>query len=627
MGDYGSGQSQQQTSLPPLPKPQAIIHLPNNVYAHKITDTIKLDHEQLSNYLSSINYLPDTIHKHAQLLAQLDENQIKQIGQSIGPNQLPLISLTVPDNNKNSDYNSGDAQMKINDDYSAPPQDYAPQQQSNSGYQQQQQQDYNSQQSPPPAPVTKKNCNKNSGYQQQQNSGYAQQQQQNSQNSQEYGSGNSNGYNSNGDGGNSYNNEAPQVEYQSGGGGKMENNNYDSGGNSYYSENSSGGGNSYENSDNAGGGGQSYSSNNNNNQEYGNSNSNEESGNYESSPFDYNFVQEILKHVMQQLEQLQIDPDNLNAYGKMEENSNEGGNNNYNSGGNSGGYESNSNSNNQQQQGGGYEVQGNSQGGIQLVDRPEGQEINYGYSINHGSYEQPNEQSNNNNYEPSYTSSSTTSQATSYHNINAPGIILDNKIPINSQEIKDSQHPSTITYQMPTINLELPKKQIDYIMKTISSNKKGRYAQPIMIKASHFKLPSNLNLGKIKQIAFIKSSKLNGLKELPYFNSNQLLSSNSNLNNYKLIPSMSKKEETKFESNPVLSAYGYGINLPSSKLYSSSSNKKSIILPLKNRSKRIGNSYSTFQTASSNIKSIISALPKISKKSIQKAVATKIEKK
>lgn len=68
---YGSSGGGQSPTIS-LPKPQAIIHLPENVYSHKITDTIKLDHEQLSNYLSSINYLPHTIHKHAQILAQLN---------------------------------------------------------------------------------------------------------------------------------------------------------------------------------------------------------------------------------------------------------------------------------------------------------------------------------------------------------------------------------------------------------------------------------------------------------------------------------------------------------------------------------------------------------------------------
>lgn len=647
--DYG-GQQQQPSA--PLPKPQAIIHLPDNVYTHKLTDTIKLDHEQLANYLSSINYLPDTIHKHAQLLAQIDHDQIKQYGQSIGPGQLPLISLTVPQDSKSSDYNSGDAQMKINDDYSAPQQqDYGGQ--SNSGYgqqdsynsqpqayeqpQQQQQQGYGQQQ-----PAPKKPCHHqsgNSGYQQQQQQGYGQQQQDYGQqnsggyaqqqqssggydqaNSQEqYGGGNSGGYDGGSNEQNNYN-EAPQVEYQ---GGQMENNyggdnsggnGYDSGnsGNNYYSGNNenSDGGNSYENQDN---GGQSYSNNNNNNQDYGNSN--EDSGNYESSPFDFNFVQDILKHVMAQLEQLQIDPDSLNAYGKSDD-SNGGGGGGYSSGEGQGG-------GNSAPQGyeGGY-VQANKQG-IQLYDRPpEGSNemINYGYSINHGSYEQPN--AGNQNYEPSYTSSSTRSQATSY-GTNEPAVILDNKIPINSQENKD--HPSTVTYQMPTINLELPKKQIEHIMKAISS-KKGRN-QPIMIKASEFKLPSGLNLGKIKTIAFIKSSKLNGLNQLPYINSQLLDNGPSGLNSnndYKLVPATSKKQETKYESSPVLSAYGYGVSMPSSKLYAtSSSNKKSIILPLKNRSKRLGHTYS-LQAASSNLKkSIISALPKISKskKSTPKAAA------
>ena len=113
--EYG-GQSQPTISLP---KPQAIIHLPENVYTHKITDTIKLDHEQLSNYLSSINYIPHTLHKHAQLLAQLDPADIQKYGQSINSNQLPLISLTVPSDSKNSEYN--DAQIKI-EEYPAAPQ-------------------------------------------------------------------------------------------------------------------------------------------------------------------------------------------------------------------------------------------------------------------------------------------------------------------------------------------------------------------------------------------------------------------------------------------------------------------------------------------------------------------------
>lgn len=671
MNDYG-GQSQSSQPAAPLPKPQAIIHLPDNVYTHKITDTIKLDHEQLANYLSSINYLPDTIHKHAQLLAQIDHDQIKQYGQSIGPNQLPLISLTVPQDSKSSDYNSGDAQMKINnDDYSAPQQDYGGQSnsgyggQSNSGYGQQEN-NYNSQPQAYEQPkgyeqpqqqgygqqaAPKKPCHHqggNSGYQQQQQpqqQGYGQQQQQgygqqqqgygqqqqnsggyDQANSQEqYGGGNS-GYGNDG-GSNEQNNyndapQAPQVEYQGGqgennyGGDNSAGNGYDSGnsgnsGNNYYSNENNDGGNSYENQDN---GGQSYS--NNNNQDYG-GNSNEDSGNYESSPFDFNFVQDILKHVMAQLEQLQIDPDSLNAYGKTDGGSNGGGystsggesqGNSYESGGAPQGYES------------GY-AQANKHG-IQLYDRPpEGSSemINYGYSINHGSYEKPS-------YESSYTSSSTRSQATSY-GANEPSVVLDNKIPINSQENKE--HPSTVTYQMPTINLELPKKQIEHIMKAISS-KKGRYNQPIMIKASEFKLPSGLNLGKIKTIAFIKSSKLSGLNQLPYINSQLVDSSSSGMNtasntDYKLVPATSKKEETKYESSPVLSAYGYGVSIPSSKIYaSSSSNKKSIILPLKNRSKRLGHSYS-LQTASSNIKkSILSALPKISKKSAPKpAVASK----
>lgn len=690
--DYG-GQQQQQSSVPPL-KPQAIIHLPDNVYTHKITDTIKLDHEQLANYLSSINYLPDTIHKHAQLLAQIDQDQIKQYGQSIGPNQLPLISLTVPSDSKGSDYNSGDAQMKINDDYSAPqqqdyggqsnsgygqqqdsynsqPQGYEQpqqQQQSSGGYGQQQssggygqqQQGYGQQQSSggygqqqssgygQQQVASKKPCSHqqggNSGYQQpQQQQGYGQQQQGYGQqqssggydqgNSQEqYGGGNAGGYDGGSNEQNNYNEapQAPQVEYQ---GGQMENNNYggdnSGGGNSYDSGNSGNsynaggnyenndGGNSYENQDN---GGQSYS--NNNNQDYG-GNSNEDSGNYESSPFDFNFVQDILKHVMAQLEQLQIDPDSLNAYGKTEDSNGGGG---YSSGGSEAAYEAAGNTAPQ-----GYEgyAQANKQG-IQLYDRPpEGSSemINYGYSVNHGSYEQPSGV----NYEPSYTSSSTRSQATSY-DTNEPAVILDNKIPINSQANKD--HPATVTYQMPTINLELPKKQIEHIMKAISS-KKGRYNQPIMIKASEFKLPSGLNLGKIKTIAFIKSSKLpSGLNQLPYINSQLLDAGSSALNSlnsntdYKLV-SASKKEETKYESSPVLSAYGYGVNLPSSKLYaSSSSNKKSLVLPLKSRSKRpLGHSYA-LQAASSNLKkSIISALtaPKSkSKKSTAKAAVAAV---
>lgn len=680
MSDYGGGQSQQSPPPPqqtaPLPKPQAIITLPPNVYSHKITDTIKLDHEQLANYLSSINYLPDTIHKHAQLLAQIDHDQIKQYGQSIGPNQLPLISLTVPQDSKNSDYNSGDAQMKLNnDDYSAPQQQDYGGGQSNSGYgqqdsynsqpqqqgyeqppqqggyeQQPQQQGYGQQQQAP----TKKPCHKggNSGYQQQQQQqqqqqGYGQQQQQaygqqqqpqqnsggyDQANSQEqYGGGNSGSSGYGNEGSNEQSNyndapQAPQVEYQ---GGQMENNNYggdNSGGNNGYDSGNSGNnyysnenneGNNYENQDN--GGGQSYS---NNNQEGGyGGNSNEDSGNYESSPFDFNFVQEILRSVMNQLEQMQIDPDSLNAYGKSEDSNGGGG---YSSGGeNQGnGYESQGNGAPQGYESG-YSSQANKQG-IQLYDRPpEGSSemINYGYSVNHGSYEQPNA-GNAGNYESSYTSSSTRSQATSY-GANEPAVILDNKIPINNQENKN--HPSTVTYQMPTINLELPKKQIEHIMKAISS-KKGRYSQPIMIKASEFKLPTGLNLGKIKTIAFIKSSKLNGLNQLPYLNSQLLDNSpsvmNSN-NDYKLVSSAtSKKEETKYESSPVLSAYGYGVSMPSSKLYASSaSNKKSIILPLKSRSKRLGHSYS-LHAASSNIKkSIISALPKISKskKSIPKA--------
>lgn len=601
--EYG-GQSQPTISLP---KPQAIIHLPENVYTHKITDTIKLDHEQLSNYLSSINYIPHTLHKHAQLLAQLDPADIQKYGQSINSNQLPLISLTVPSDSKNSEYN--DAQIKI-EEYPAAPQqqqqDYAPQQQSNSGYQQggqdynnqaapqqqqQQQQSYGQEQqsySPPQAP--RKNCNQNK------NSGdYGGQS-----NSQEEQYGNTGGYNNDvGSGENTGgydNNKSPEVEYQQ----SPPMDNYDSG--NYYTENNGGGsyennqdgGNSYENNNNGNGGQENggYSNNNNNQQDYGKS-SNEgneyNSENYESSPFDYNFVQEILRHVMNQLEQLQIDPDSLSAYGKVEEDSNQGGDN-YNSGGNDNSYNS----------------QGGRQG-IQLVDRPDGQEVNYAYSLNHATSYEPQPQNNggSNNYEPSYTSSSTTSQATSY---NDPGIVLDNKIPVN--ENKDQ---STVTYRMPTINLELPKPQIEHIMKAISE-KKGGYAQPIMIKANSFKLPSNLNLGKIKTIAFIKSSKLGNLKELPYFNT-QLLGSNINsLNNYKIVSSMSKNEEVKYDSNPVLSAYGYGVSLPSSKLYASSSNKKpSIILPLKSRSKRLGSSYSSLQAASSNLKSIISSLPKISK--------------
>ena len=665
MSDYG-GQSQQQSQpSAPLPKPQAIIHLPDNVYTHKITDTIKLDHEQLANYLSSINYLPDTIHKHAQLLAQIDQDQIKQYGQSIGPNQLPLISLTVPQDSKSSDYNSGDAQMKLNnEDYSAPQQqDYGGQ--SNSGYQAQPdsynsqpqqgyeqqpqlQQGYGQQSQSPKKPCHHQSGN--SGYQQQQQQqqgygqqqqGYGQQQQQQNSggydqaNSQEqYGGGNGASAGAYGNDGDSneqnYNDgpQAPQVEYQ---GGQMENNyggensggsGYDSGnsGNNYYS-NDNGDNNSYENQDN---GGQSYSNNNNNNNQNYGGNSNEDSGNYESSPFDFNFVSILLKHVMNQLEQLQIDPDSLNVYGKTDD-SNGGG---YNAGGgeSQGNYES---GNGAPQ---GYEAgyaQANKQG-VQLYDRPsEGSNemINYGYSVNHGSYERPNA----GNYESGYTSSSTRSQATSY-GANEPAVILDNKIPINSQENKD--HPSTVTYQMPTINLELPKKQIEHIMKAISS-KKGRYTQPIMIKASEFKLPSGLNLGKIKTIAFIKSSKLNGLNQLPYINSQLLDGSPSGLNSnadYKLMSATSKKEETKYESSPVLSAYGYGVSSPSSKLYaSSSSNKKSIVLPLKSRSKRLGHSYS-LQTASSNLKkSIISALPKISKKATPTAAvsssSTVVEKK
>jgi len=588
--DYGG--EQQQTPTIKL-QPQAIIHLPENVYSHKITDTIKLDHEQLSNYLSSINYLPDTIHKHAQILAQLDPADIHKYGQSINSNQLPLISLTVPESNN--------AQMKI-EEYSPPAaqQQYGSQQ--NSGYQQQdynqgsaQQSGYGQQEqqsySPPQAP--RKNCHKNSA-----NSGNSGNYGSNENNSQEYGNNAGTGYSEGGSAENTgdYNdNKQPEVNYQSNP--QMDNNNYDAGNNYQPENNNQGGG--YEN--NQGGGQQDNGySNNNNQQDYDKSSDQNDYGSnesYESSPFDYNFVQEILRSVMNQLEQLQLNPDNLSVYGKTED-SNQGEGDNYN---NNGGESDYGNSN----QLSGYEVQGGRQG-IQLIDRPEGNEVNYGYSINHGSYEsqpQHNEASNN-NYEPNgYVSSSTTSQATSYGS--EPNVVLDNKIPIN----ENRQHHSTVTYRMPQISLELPKKQIEHIMKAISG-KKGRYSQPIMIKANSLKLPSNLNLGKIKTV-FIKSSTLNNL-DLPLYLNNM-----NNINNdYKEVPSMSKNEETKYDSNPVLSAYNYGVNPKSSKLYASASSKKSaFILPIKSRSKkRLGhNTYSSLQAASSNIKSIISTLPKISK--------------
>lgn len=288
--------------------PQAVIHLPENVF--KAKDRVQINHHALSDYLSGLKDIPSTLHEHGRILAQLDHSQLAQhLGQSVSSGRLPLISVTSPADQSASASPPKVAYELQGDGYASPYQ--GPQMLTGSGGSKTAPADAGYSMPAAPSP--------NTGYDSAapQSAGPAQpnyggpsgeyydvqpqQPPQQSAPSGYYGSNDAGGYSGN-DNSNNYAGNAPAS------------NGYGSGelsGNSY-------GGNSNNNNGYAieGAGGYELMGTN------GDSNSIAEYGRSyagESSPFDFNFVQDILGRVLQQLEQQQITPEQLQAYGEPEE--------------------------------------------------------------------------------------------------------------------------------------------------------------------------------------------------------------------------------------------------------------------------------------------------------------------
>ena len=61
----------------------------------KNKDRVHINHHALSDYFSGLKDIPDTLHEHGRILSELDHSQLVQhLGQSIDSGRLPLISVT-----------------------------------------------------------------------------------------------------------------------------------------------------------------------------------------------------------------------------------------------------------------------------------------------------------------------------------------------------------------------------------------------------------------------------------------------------------------------------------------------------------------------------------------------------
>jgi hypothetical protein len=286
--------------------PQAVIHLPENVFKSK--DRAQINHGALSEYLSGLKDIPNTLHEHGRILAQLDHSQLAQhLGQSVSSGRLPLISVTSNGDHQQPSAGPAKVAYELHGDgyasaYEGPQMlnaaggDYGSSSPQNGGGYETSGQSAAPAQSQPaqPAQSSYSMNGASNGYNEPSSAGPVQ--------TSYYGASSANGY----DGG------APNSE-----GGDYTGSAPSSSGNYGSAEQSNSGG--YE-------GNRGYSVEGASGYEMmganGDSNSIAEYGrNYagDSSPFDFNFVQDILGRVLQQLEQQQITPEQLQAYGELEE--------------------------------------------------------------------------------------------------------------------------------------------------------------------------------------------------------------------------------------------------------------------------------------------------------------------
>lgn len=403
--------------------PQAIIHLPTNVLKGK--DRVHINHHVLSDYLSELKSIPETLHQHGQILAQLDHSQLaRHLGQSVDSGRLPLISVTE----------QGAQPAKVvyemhPDGYASPYVEGADKLTTQIGYA-----DAGNRQSTYPSKTALNSeyeshlkqqpnygsLNQNSGYStgsQNTNSEYSNNRQQSSSGyrsitpsnyesnqsiqSEGYGSANKK---------NEYTRQSSNAPYSSNGHAPETMNGYEL--------------MSVEEPSAPANYNQNYVS--------------------ENSPFDFNFVRDILNRVLQQLEQQQITPDQLQAYAE------------------------------------------------------------------------PEIESANGNYVSNDVKKDNEAYSGSSPDVNAK---YEQSTPSVAYQSNSQSNHNTITYRMPTINYEMPLGQIDQLMQAISGG--GVYGtssqqMPVVIPSEQLQFSPNLNLGEIRTIAIIKSSRLPTIKRLPH---------------------------------------------------------------------------------------------------------------